>query len=49
MDQSDLKVSIDTAVYKRVSTGEKLNGRGLKEYQPTQRENAATTPRRRLW
>jgi hypothetical protein len=49
MDQSDLKVSIDTAVYKRVSTGEILNGRGLKEYQPTQRENAATTPRRRLW
>jgi hypothetical protein len=48
MDQSDLKVSIETAVYKRVSTGEKLNGRGLKEFQSTQRNNAATTPLRRL-
>jgi len=49
MDESDLKVSIDLAVYKRVSTGEKLNGPVLEAYQPTQRNNAATTPLRRLW
>lgn len=49
MDQSDLKFSIDTAVYKRVSTGEKVNGPVLEAYQPTQRNNAATTPRRHLW
>jgi hypothetical protein len=49
MDQSDLKFSIDTAFYKRVSTGEKVNGRGFREYQPTQQNDAATTPLRRLW